>query len=158
MNWLDIVIFCIIAFLVINGIRKGFIISLFTLIALILGIWAALHYSGFMSSLLVKTFHPTGNWLIILSYFLTFLLVVIVVIIIGKLLERVVKTVGLGIPNRIIGGLFGLVKGILGVTVLLFIIVHFDPKEKLITQKTKETSLCYPYVEKVFPVYSKFLI
>jgi membrane protein required for colicin V production len=155
MNWLDIVIFCIIGFLVINGIRKGFILSLFTLIALILGIWAALHFSGFMSSFLVKTFHPTGNWLVILSYFLTFLLVVIGVIIIGKLLEKVVKTVGLGLANRIIGGLFGLVKGILGVTVLLFIIFHFDPKEKLINRKTKETSFCYPYIEKVFPYYSR---
>jgi membrane protein required for colicin V production len=108
-----------------------------------------------MSSFLVKTFHPTGNWLVILSYFLTFLLVVIGVIIIGKLLEKVVKTVGLGLANRIIGGLFGLVKGILGVTVLLFIIFHFDPKEKLINRKTKETSFCYPYIEKVFPYYSR---
>ena len=157
MNWLDIVIFCIIAFLVINGIRKGFILSLFTLIALILGVWAALHYSGFMSSFLVKTFHPTGTWLIILSYFLTFLLVVIGVIIIGKLLEKVVKTVGLGLANRVIGGLFGLLKGILGVSVLLFILVNFDPKEKLITQKTKNTSFCYGYIEKAFPLYSKFL-
>ncbi len=157
MNWLDIVIFCILVFLVINGIRKGFILSLFTLIALILGVWAALHYSGFMSSFLVKTFHPSSNWLIILSYFLTFLLVVVIVIIIGKLLEKVVKTVGLGLANRVIGGLFGLLKGILGVSVLLFILVNFDPKEKLITHKTKQTSFCYPYIEKVFPFYSRVL-
>jgi membrane protein required for colicin V production len=90
MNYLDIVIFCILVLLLINGIRKGFILSLFTLIALILGVWAALHFSGFMSSFLIKIFHPTGNWLVILSYFLTFLLVVIGVIIIGKLLEKVV--------------------------------------------------------------------
>jgi len=157
MNWLDIVIFCILGLLVINGIRKGFILSLATLIALVLGIWAALHYSGFMSSFLIKTFHPTGNWLIILSYSLTFLLVVIVVIIIGKLLEKVVKTVGLGLANRLIGGLFGLLKGILGVSVLLFFIITFDPKEKLITRKTKETSYCYPNIEKVFPFFSSVL-
>lgn len=157
MNYLDIVIFCILVLLLINGIRKGFILSLFTLIALILGVWAALHFSGFMSSFLIKTFHPTGNWLVILSYSLTFLLVVIGVIIIGKLLEKVVKTVGLGLANRIVGGLFGLVKGILGITVLLFFLVHFDPKEKLITHKTKETSFCYGYIEKVFPVYSRMM-
>lgn len=157
MNYLDIVIFCILVLLLINGIRKGFILSLFTLIALILGVWAALHFSGFMSSFLIKIFHPTGNWLVILSYFLTFLLVVIGVIIIGKLLEKVVKTVGLGLANRVIGGLFGLLKGILGVSVLLFFLVHFDPKEKLINHKTKETSYCYPYIEKVFPYYSRMM-
>jgi membrane protein required for colicin V production len=154
MNWLDIIIFCILGLLVINGIRKGFILSLATLVALVLGIWASIHFSGTIGNFLIKTFHASGNWLTILSYGLTFLLVVIGVILIAKLLEKVVKTVGLGIPNRIIGGLFGLVKGLLGVTVLLFIIVHFDPKEKLITRKTKDTSVCYPYIEKVFPYYS----
>ncbi len=157
MNWLDIVIFCILVLLVINGIRKGFILSLATLIALVLGIWAAIHFSGYISNFLNKLFHPSGNWLSILSYVITFILVVICVIIIAKLLEKVVKTVGLGIPNRILGGLFGLAKGIFGVTVLLFIIVHFDPKEKLIPHKTKETSLCYPYIEKVFPYYSRMM-
>jgi membrane protein required for colicin V production len=157
MNYLDIIIFCILGLLVINGIRKGFILSLATLIALVLGIWVALHFSGFMSNFLIKTFHPSGTWLTILSYTLTFLLVVIGVIIIAKLLERVIKTVGLGLVNRLIGGLFGLLKGVLGVTVLLFIIIHFDPKEKVITRKTKETSVCYPYVKMSFPVYSGFL-
>jgi len=157
MNYLDIVIFCILGLLLINGIRKGFILSLASLIALVLGIWVAVHFSNFMSSFLIKTVHPTGNWLIILSYFLTFLLVVIVVIIIAKLLEKVVKTVGLGLANRVIGGLFGLLKGILGVSVLLFFLVRFDPKEKLITHKIKETSFCYPYIEKVFPLYSRVM-
>ena len=157
MNYLDIIIFCILGLLVINGIRKGFILSLATLVALVLGIWAAIHFSGYMSNLLVKTVHSSRNWLSILSYVLTFLLVVIGVIIIAKLLEKVVKTVGLGIANRMIGGLFGLLKGILGVSFLLFILVRFDPKEILITHKTKEASYCYPYIEKVFPYYSRMM-
>jgi membrane protein required for colicin V production len=157
MNWLDIIIFCILGLLIINGIRKGFILSLASLIALILGIWVAVHFSGFMSAFLNKTFHPSGNWLTILSFALTFLLIVIGVILIAKLLEKVVKTVGLGLANRVIGGLFGLLKGILGVSVILFFLIHFDPKEKLITHKTKETSYCYPYIERVFPYYSRMM-
>jgi membrane protein required for colicin V production len=157
MNWLDIAVFCILGLLVFNGIRKGFILSLATLIALVLGIWAAIHLSGYISGFLNKLFHPAGNWLSILSYVITFLLVVICVIIIAKLLERVIKTVGLGIPNRVIGGLFGLLKGVLGVTFLVFIIVHFDQKEKVITHKTRSTSVCYPYVEMSFPVYNGLL-
>ena len=157
MNWLDIIIFCILGLLIINGIRKGFILSLASLIALILGIWVAVHFSGFMSAFLNKTFHPSGNWLTILSFALTFLLIVIGVILIAKLLEKVVKTVGLGLANRVIGGLFGLLKGILGVSVILFFLVRFDPKEKLIPGKTKETSFCYPYIGKVFPYYSRMM-
>jgi membrane protein required for colicin V production len=157
MNYLDIIIFCILGLLVINGIRKGFILSLASLIALVLGIWAAIHFSNFINNILIKTFHPSGTWLTILSYTLTFLLVVIGVIIIARLLEKVVKTIGLGLANRLIGGLFGLLKGILGVSVLLFILFRFDPKENLITHKTKKTSYCYPYIEKVFPYYTRMM-
>ena len=39
MNWLDFIILTIVALLVINGVRKGFIISLASLIALALGIY-----------------------------------------------------------------------------------------------------------------------
>lgn len=156
MNWLDIVILCIIILLIINGIRKGFILSLATLVALILGIWAAIHFSWYVSGFLNKTFHPSGTWLTILSYTLTFLLVVLAVILVAKLLEKVVKTAGLGLANRLIGGMFGLLKGIIGVSVLLFLIVTFDPKERLINRKAKETSYCFPYIEKTFPLYSKF--
>ena len=125
MNYLDIIILCILGILIIHGIWKGFILSLATLVALVLGIWAAIHFSGYISTFLVKIFHPSGAWLTIFSYILTFLLVVLVIILIARLLEKVVKTVGLGIPNRIIGGLFGLLKGILVVSFLLFVLVHF---------------------------------
>jgi len=157
MNYLDIIIFCIVGYLVFNGIRKGFIISLASLIALVLGIWVAIHFSGYMSNILVKTFHPSGTWLTILSYSLTFLVVVLLVILIGRLLERVVKTIGLGIPNRLIGGIFGLLKGILGVSFILFILVHFDSNEYIITHKAKQASITYPYIQKTFPIYSGFL-
>ena len=157
MNWLDIVIFCILGLLIFNGIRKGFIISLASLVALVLGIWAAVHFSNYISDLLVRTFHPSTTWLSVLSFTLTFLLVVIVVILIAKLLERVVKTVGLGWLNRIIGGIFGLIKGILIVSILLFIIVSFDPQGKVITPKTKQSSFCYSYIEKAFPFFLKII-
>jgi membrane protein required for colicin V production len=156
-NYLDIVILCILGWLVFNGIRKGFILSLASLIALVLGIWVAIQFSYLMSDFLTKTFHPSVTWLSILSYSLTFLIVVILVIIVARLLEKVVKTIGLGIPNRIIGAIFGLLKGILGISFLLFILVHFDPNEFVITHKTKQTSKCYPYIEKTFPVFAGFL-
>jgi membrane protein required for colicin V production len=155
MNYIDIVILCLLGLLIFNGIRKGFIISLASLVALVLGIWVAVHFSGFMSGWLIRAFHPNGTWLPVLSFTLTFLLVVIGVMILARLLEKVVKTVGLGLLNRIVGGIFGLVKGILIVSVLLFILVSFDPKGKLITTKAKESSFFYSYIEKAFPLLMK---
>ena len=151
MNWLDIVILCILGLLVFNGIRKGFIISLATLIALVLGIWAAIHFSNYISVILEKNLHPSGTWLPILSFTITFLLVIILVMLLAKGLEKLVSIAGMGFLNHLAGGIFGLLKGILFASVLFFIITSFDPKQKLITAKAKEKSLFYGYVGKVFP-------
>ena len=157
MNYLDIIILCITAILVINGIRKGFVHSLATLLALVLGVWASIHYSSYLSGWLSSTFHPSGTWLTILSYIFTFLLILIFVIILGRLLEKLIKTAGLGIANRLLGGLFGLFKAVLGISVLLFIISTFDPGDHIISRKTRDTSYCYPYMTITFPVYKSLL-
>ena len=44
MNFFDVLIFGFLALFIINGFRKGFIISLASLAALILGIYLAVHF------------------------------------------------------------------------------------------------------------------
>jgi membrane protein required for colicin V production len=151
MNYLDIVILCFLGLLVFNGVRKGFIISLATLVALILGIWAAIHFSNYISVILEKNLHPSGTWLPILSFSVTFLLVLIIIMLIAKGLEKLVSLVGMGFLDHLAGGIFGLLKGLVFVSVLFFIISSFDPKQKLITPRAKEKSFLYGYVEKIFP-------
>jgi membrane protein required for colicin V production len=151
MGVLDIIVLCLIGLLVFNGIRKGFIISLASLVELGLGIFAAVYFSNYIEKILSDNLHPSGSWLPILSFALTFLVVVIIVMLIGKALEKMVDLVGMGILNHIFGGIFGLLKGVLFVSVLLFVITAMDPKEKLITRKVKQESLVYRYVSKAFP-------
>ena len=155
MNYLDIIILSLVALLVIHGVTKGFIISLASLIALVLGIYIAVNFSNYIGVVLTDSLHPSHTWLPILSFTITFLIVVIIVMLIAKALEKLVDLVGMGILNHIFGGIFGLVKGILLVSVLLFIISCFDPKEKLIKPKVKKESMIYGYVSKVFPLMMK---
>ena len=151
MNYLDILILCFLGLLVFNGVRKGFIISLATFIALILGIWAAMHFSNYISVILEKNLHPSGTWLPILSFTITFLLVIIIVMLIAKGIEKLISLVGMGFLNHLAGGVFGLLKGLLYASVLFFIVTSFDPKQKLITSGAKEKSILYSYVGKIFP-------
>ena len=155
MNYLDIIILALVALLVINGAIKGFIISLASLIALVLGIYIAVNFSNYIEVALMDHLHPGRTWLPILSFTITFLIVVIVVMLLAKALEKLVDLVGMGILNHIFGGIFGLVKGILLVSVLLFIISGFDPKERLIKPKVKQESMLYGYANQVFPFMMK---
>ena len=151
MNVLDIILLCFVALLIVNGIRKGFIISLATLVALIVGIYCAVHFSNYISDLLIRHVHPSGIWLPVLSFSITFLIVVILIMLLAKGLEKLVKLVGMGFFNRLFGAIFGLIKGILYASIILFIIQCTDPKEKLISAKSKKESIFYNPVALIFP-------
>ena len=151
MNVLDIVIVVFLGLLLILGVRKGFIISLASLAALVLGIYAAVHFSNYLDGILLEHLKPSRTWLPILSFTITFLVVVILVMLLGKALEKLVDIMGMGIFNRVAGGLFGLAKGVFLLSVLFFILNSFDQKSKLIPPDVKKKSLLYGYVEKVFP-------
>ncbi len=151
MNLFDIVLLAFAALFVIRGLMKGFIISLATLAGLVLGIYAAVYFSGIMSNFLTNQFHPSATWLHILSFSLTFLLVMLGVILVGKLVEKAVDTLKLGLANKLAGALFGLAKAVLIASILLFIIEGFDRNEKLITKEVKKKSYLHDPVVKVFP-------
>ncbi len=151
MNVLDIILLCFIALLLVNGIRKGFIISLASLVALIAGIYCAVHFSNYISDILVQHVHPSRTWLPILSFIVTFLIVVILIMLLAKGLEKLVELVGMGFFNRLFGAIFGLLKGILYASIILFIIQSCDPMEKLIPRKSKEESIFYKPVAMIFP-------
>ena len=155
MNVLDIILLCFVALLLVNGIRKGFIISLASLVALIAGIYCAVHFSNYISDILVQHVHPSRTWLPILSFIVTFLIVVILIMLLAKGLEKLVELVGMGFFNRLFGAIFGLLKGILLASVIFFIIHSIDQKENLIHQKTKEESIFYKPVEMIFPTLMK---
>jgi membrane protein required for colicin V production len=151
MNFFDFIIIALIALFVINGLRKGIIISLASLAALVLGIWVAVHFSNSLDATLMEHLKPSRKWLPILSFTITFLIVVIVVLLVAKLMEKIVDIVGLGLFNRIGGALFGLVKGLILVSVIIFIVAAIDPKGKWFTPEDKKGSFFYSRVEPVFP-------
>jgi len=157
MVFIDILIIVFILVFVILGYRKGFIISLATIAALILGIYLAVNFSNFMDRFLIEYFKPSRSWLPVLSFTITFLLVVAGVLVIARLMEKVVDVVGMGFFNHLGGAIIGLVKGIVLCSIILFIITSFDPKEKGITREDKQHSLVYSHITKVFPAIIKIL-
>jgi len=151
MNFFDVLVLGFIALFVINGFRKGFIISLASLIALVLGIYLAINFSNFVQGLLQDNFHPSKTWLPILSFVVTFLVVAILVLIVARVVEKIVDVVGMGIFNKLAGGLLGLVKGVLVASIILFVVYSADKKQKWITPEDRKGSFTMNTVERVFP-------
>lgn len=149
MNIIDIVLIIPIAWFAYQGFRKGLIIEVAGLLALILGIYAGIHFSGYAADFLVRTFDMNERYVPVTAFAVTFLVVVILVIALGKILEKLVDIVALGFLNKFTGSLFGIMKGVVILSVILLVINKFDAR--IISPDKKEGSILYGPVEALAP-------
>ena len=150
MNWLDIVLAIPMLWFLYRGFRNGLIIELASLAALILGIYVALHFSFYVEGWLIDNFEIGDKYLSIISFALTFLIVAVLVFLAGKIIHKIVGIVFLGFINRLAGGIFGLLKAALVLSVILYFMNSFD--SGLIKAEVKEDSILYEPVESIVPM------
>lgn len=151
MNFIDIVILIPLVWFTYKGFSKGLIIEIATLVALLLGIYAANHFSFYTSDFLQNQFNITNKYMGIISFVITFLLVIILVILLGKTLEKIITAAQLGLINKIAGALIGLVKVVFVVSVFIFILSAIGIEELVIKPETQKASLLYSPVKKIAP-------
>lgn len=101
MNILDLVLLVPLAYFAWKGFSKGFIITLAMLAGILIGFYAAIHFSEFVADLLRKQFDMKSSNIKPISYLFTFTIVLVLTFLLGQFLTSVVKTTGLGIVNRI---------------------------------------------------------
>jgi membrane protein required for colicin V production len=151
MNYLDVIVLIPVVWGCIRGFSKGLIIELATLVGMILGIMAAYYFSPQAGRFLEEYFTFSDSALRVVSYILIFLSVLLVSWIIGKIVTKVADLVMLGWLNKLLGAVFGLLKGVIIAAILLMVIVFFDQREKVITRKAKEKSMFFQALSKVIP-------
>jgi len=157
MNILDIIILIPVAWMAYRGFSKGLIIEVATLLALILGIYLSINFSHIVGNWLVEQFDLTTKYLHIIAFIITFIGVVFIVHLIGKVLEKVINIVALGFINKILGAVFGALKAVVLLSVIILLINRFDPNQNLITDKKRNSSMFYEHVESVVPSILPFI-
>ncbi|NJO68627.1 MAG: CvpA family protein [Bacteroidetes bacterium] len=157
MNILDIVMIIILAWGAFRGFTQGFILQVVTFIALIIGIWASIKFSGVMAGFLTDKLDITGKYLPVLSFVLVFILVVMLAHLVGWLLTRFFELTPLGWLNRIGGIAFGILKMAFIISVLFAVQDRVKDKVKIIPDKQKETSLLYKPVAGIAPALFPYL-
>lgn len=149
MNWLDIALAIPLLWFMIRGFRNGFIIELASLAALILGIFVALHFSFYAEDYLRENFEIADNYLTIISFVITFVITAVVIIIVGKIIHKLFNFIALGLLNKLAGGIFGLLKAALVLSIILYFLNGFD--SALIKTDVKEKSILYDPIESLAP-------
>jgi membrane protein required for colicin V production len=150
MNFLDIIILFFLGWGFIMGLKKGFIIEVASLIALILGIWAGIHFSDFVSGLLISKFGWSSAYLPVISFLIIFIVIVIAVFILAKMIEKFVNLLALGLVNKLAGAVFGTIKFAIILSVAILIMNKFDTDKHL--EKKANGSLLYNPVASIVPM------
>lgn len=122
-----------------------------SIVGLIAGIYIAIKFSGFVAGKLDPYLEISEQWLGIISFVITFIGVVLLVNILGRILEKTIKLVALGLLNRIAGSFFSLLKTALVLSFLIFFINQFNNVFDIISEETKESSVLYSPIQKVAP-------
>lgn len=151
MNTLDIIL-CILLFLfAYKGFTQGFIIGLATLVGLVAGIWAAVHFADHATHVLRDIVHLHTSHMALASFIFTFLAVLILVFLLGKLLTGIINLMALGMVNRLAGALFGIAKGCLILSAFLYVLISLDTGGSLLSASQRQQSKLYKPIAFIFP-------
>jgi membrane protein required for colicin V production len=126
LNWLDFVLILILGISVVGGISKGFARLVIGLLAAVVGFLCGLWFYGSVAGFLLPYVSHNGiaNFI---GFFLIFLGVVLLGTLVGKLLGLLLKWAGLSWLNRLMGGVFGLLRGLVFAIALVLALLAFSP-------------------------------
>lgn len=144
MNFLDLLIAIPLGFLIFKGYKKGLIYELASLAGIVIGSLLAVRLANWFSALIGLD----GENALLIAFFIIFIAVIILSLFAAKLVERFVKLMHVGIVNNLAGALFGLLKGVCIVGVLLYYVAVIDLNERVLTRVAKDTSILYRPVER----------
>ena len=113
MNMLDAIILICLIPAIFQGIRKGFISQVISIISLIAGIWASARFADAVTLWASKYITASEQVLKIIAFAIILILVFIVLGLIGRLLESILKFAFLGWLNKLAGVVFSLLKAVL---------------------------------------------
>ncbi|MFZ4057344.1 MAG: CvpA family protein [Ferruginibacter sp.] len=142
---LDVMIAIAFVFALIRGFRQGLIVAIFSTLAIIIGIAAALKLSAAVAVYLQSRANVSAVWLPFLSFALVFLIVVFIVNLGGKIVEKTFQMVLLGWVNRIGGMLIYTLLYAIIISVFLF----YAEKSGFIKAETFKASVVYPYLQPI---------
>ena len=127
MNPFDILIIVILGYSLVRGLFRGLVKEVSSLIGVLGGFYAAYTYYKVLAGLLAGLIHDT-SYLYILSFLIIFSGVLIIVGVLGVIIKYVLNISFLGWADRIGGIVFGVLKGILIVSILFITLTAFLPR------------------------------
>ncbi len=147
MNFLDIVLGLLLLWGLWKGLKNGLFVEIASIVALIAGIYGAIHFSYITGDYLSGKMDWDERYISITAFIITFILIVVLVHTAGKFLTKIADFAMLGLLNKISGALFGALKVAVILGALLIFFDRITENIGLVDEELKKESALYQPVK-----------
>jgi membrane protein required for colicin V production len=139
---IDIIFILVLIMAIFNGLSKGFVLGIFSFLALIIGLAAALKLSVVVARYLEHSVVAATKWLPLISFILVLILVMIIVGLLARLIKKTLQFALLGWLDS----LGGMILYIVLYTIVFSIFLFYAEKLRLLNPDVIANSKTYPYI------------
>jgi membrane protein required for colicin V production len=144
---IDIVVGILLLLALFKGLRNGFVLAVFSFLALIIGIAAAVKLSAVAAEYIGHNVNISQRWLPVLAFIVVFIGVMLLVRLGAKAIEGMLRLVMLGWLNR----LAGVVLYALLYIFIFSIILFYAGQVQAIRPQALKASFTYTYIHSIGP-------
>ena len=152
MNTVDIILSLVLLYGFVRGFFRGLLAELASLVGIVAGIYGAVHFSHFLGDFLSSIVEWKAQYINLVSFAVTFILIVFLVSLAGKMLTKIAAFAALGIVNKLLGAVFGFLKSAFVASVIIMFFKATNERIEIVEDQTLEESILYEPVESIAPV------
>ena len=140
---IDIFFLLLMIMAVIKGFSRGLIVAVFSFVAIIIGLAAAIKLSALVAGWLQGNTHLGAQWLPFISFALVMIAVIILVRLGARMIQKTAELMMLGWINRLGGIIFYTALYIMVFSIVLF----YAEKMQLLKEEAFSNSKCYSFIQ-----------
>jgi membrane protein required for colicin V production len=141
--WIDVLFAITLLLAIFKGLSRGLVIAVFSALAFIIGLAAAIKLSASVAGYLKEHTHMSSRWLPILAFLIVFIGVILLVRWGAKLIEGMMDLAMMGWLNK----LGGILLYALAYTVILSVLLFYAVQAHLVSQETLSASISYSFIK-----------
>lgn len=151
MGMVDIVLGALVLFGLVRGFLKGLFVEVASLLALLVGVYGAIHFSHFAAEFLQTRTEWSDKAITISAFAITFVIIVLAIAFAGKALTKLADFAALGILNKLLGAIFGALKTVLILSVVLNIFDKMNSSISFIDEDEINDTVLYKPIKTLVP-------
>jgi len=160
MVWIDAVIGLLLVLDILKGVKNGFASEAGTIIGILAGFFVASALGNTTAHFLLPFCGHSPQWSGVLGFLVTFLVVFILILILSKVFEGFLNALALGWMNKLAGGFFCFLRGVLVMSIILNLYQAVDKDCSLIGKEKVKASVFYKpirnFASSIFPTVRLF--